>query len=355
MLLVAILGLALLIMVHELGHFLVAKLFGMRVEKFYIGFPPAAWKRRRGETEYGVGLIPLGGFCKISGMSEAEKLPDEVKPRAYYAQPVWKRNLVIFAGPFMNFVAAVLIVFVFLLAQGTVQPTLRVAQVVRTLSVKGAEVQTPAAKAGLTPGITLVGADGGRWTDWAQASSYFQSHLGRTFQLTYLTASGQARTVAVTPAASPDEAGKGFLGVRADVTHQRPAPWRAGWMAVTGSADIFVKTFQGLWQVVTGKIDPAGSDGATGVVGIVSISQQAVRQSWYPVLLAFLSINLGIINLFPILPFDGGHIFFNTVESVRGRKVDRRTLERFVAVGTTLLVALFVYLTFNDIKRLFGS
>ena len=159
----------------------------------------------------------------------------------------------------------------------------------------------------------------------------------------------------MTLAANPNAPGTGFLGVRAAVAHKRPAPWRAGWMAVTGSADIFVKTFQGFWQVVTGKINPGGSDGDTGVVGIVSISQQAVRQSWYPVLLAFLSINLGIINLLPILPFDGGHIFFNTLESVRGRKVDRRTLERFIAVGTTLLLVLFVYLTFNDIRRLFGS
>ena len=96
---VGILGLAALITIHEFGHFIAAKSFGMRVEKFYIGFPPAAWKRRKGETEYGVGLIPLGGFCKISGMSETEELPDEVKPRAYYSQPVWKRNLVIFADP----------------------------------------------------------------------------------------------------------------------------------------------------------------------------------------------------------------------------------------------------------------
>ena len=130
-LVVAVLGLALLIFVHELGHFLAAKAFHMRVERFYIGFPPAVVKRTWGETEYGVGMIPLGGFCKISGMTPDEKLPDDVAPRAYINKPVWQRNITIFAGPFMNFVAAVAIMFVFIQAGGIQQPTLTVAQVVK--------------------------------------------------------------------------------------------------------------------------------------------------------------------------------------------------------------------------------
>jgi len=91
-----------------------------------------------------------------------------------------------------------------------------------------------------------------------------------------------------------------------------------------------------------------------GVVGIVDVSGQAVRQGWYPVLLALLSANLGVINLFPMLPFDGGHILLNIVERVRGRRVDPRVLERMVAIGVTLLLLLFVFLTFNDLRRIFG-
>jgi Zn-dependent protease len=112
--LIAILGLALLITVHEFGHFIAAKSFGMRVEKFYVGFPPAALRRTRGETEYGIGIIPLGGFCKISGMLPEEEVPEGTGDRVYYKKAVWKRNVTIAAGPLMNFLAAAVIMILFI-------------------------------------------------------------------------------------------------------------------------------------------------------------------------------------------------------------------------------------------------
>jgi len=186
-LVVAILGLALLITVHEFGHFVCAKLFGMRVEKFYVGFPPAAWKRVRGETEYGVGLIPLGGFCKISGMTENETatLPDEAKPRAYYNQKVWKRNLTIFAGPLFNFLVAIVILFLFFTVQGQVRPTLKIAEVAQTLLVNGKRVATPATGAGLKAGDTLVGTNGQTWREWSQATAFLRAHPKQTVRLAY--------------------------------------------------------------------------------------------------------------------------------------------------------------------------
>ncbi|HMK93729.1 MAG TPA: site-2 protease family protein, partial [Thermoleophilia bacterium] len=180
-LLVAILGLALLIFVHELGHFLAAKYFHMRVERFYIGFPPAVFKRRRGETEYGIGAIPLGGFCKISGMTPDEELPDEVVPRAYYSKPVWQRNITILAGPLMNVVAAVVILFVFFQAAGIPRATLTVDQI-----VKG----TPAATSGLRAGDRLVSADGVALKSWDQATAFFASHPKKTVTFTYSTPRG---------------------------------------------------------------------------------------------------------------------------------------------------------------------
>jgi regulator of sigma E protease len=343
-LVVAILGLALLIFVHELGHFLAAKAFHMRVERFYIGFPPAVVKRTWGETEYGVGSIPLGGFCKISGMSPDEELPDEVVPRAYLSKPVWQRNITIFAGPLMNFVAAIAIMFVFIQAGGIQTPSLTVAQV-----VKG----TPAAAAGLQPGDRLVSADGTAFKTWDATTAFFESRPHHRVTLTYRTPAGQLRTVAVTLSTRPGAASKGFLGVSPRGTPSYPAPWRAAGRAVTQTAAIVGATFQGLWMLVSGKINPAGPEGAAGPVGIISVSQTAVRQSWYPILLAFLSVNLGIINLLPFLPFDGGHIFFNVMESVRGKRVDPRVLERAIAIGVVLLVTLFILLTYNDLHRIF--
>ena len=107
-------------------------------------------------------------------------------------------------------------------------------------------------------------------------------------------------------------------------------------------------------MLFSGQIDPTGDEGAVGPVGIIDVSQDAVREGYYPILLALLSVNLGIINLLPLLPFDGGHILFNTVEKVKGRRVDATVLERFAAVGVTLLVLLFLFLTFSDLQRIFG-
>jgi len=345
-LLVAILGLAFLITIHEFGHFIAAKAFGMRVEKFYVGFPPAAWKKTRGETEYGVGIIPLGGFCKISGMTPEEEVPDDTGDRVYYKAPIWKRNLTIFAGPFMNLVAAVVILFVFLLVQGTTTATLTLDEVV---------ADTPAAAVGLKPGDTVVGADGKTFEDWRQASEYFRANPGETIELTYVPAGGEAeKTVSVTLEEHPDAPGQGYLGVRAGTVTERPGVARAFWLGLVGLKDVTWGVFYGMYLLASGAIDATGPEGAVGPVGIIDVSGDAVRQGWYPILLAFLSANLAIINLLPILPFDGGHIFFNTVEKIRGRRMSPKVLERVVAFGVTLLILLFVLLTFNDIRRIFG-
>ena len=350
-LLVAILGLAFLITVHEFGHFIAAKTFGMQVEKFYVGFPPAAWKKRRGETEYGIGIIPLGGFCKISGMTPEEDVPEGTGDRVYHKAPVWKRNLTIFAGPFMNFVAAVVILFVFLVVQGTTTVTLTLDEVV---------AKTPAAEAGLKAGDTIVGVDGQRWTEWKQASEFFRDNPGKTVELTYVPAGTSAagtpaeKTVKVTLKEHPDAPGQGYLGVRAGTKAEHPGPLRAAWLSLVGLKDVTWGVFYGIYLLASGAISVSGPEGAVGPVGIIDVSGNAVRQGWYPILLAFLSANLGIMNLLPILPFDGGHILFNTVERIRGRRMNPKVLERIVAFGVTLLVLLFVLLTYNDIKRIFG-
>ncbi|HEY5387019.1 MAG TPA: M50 family metallopeptidase [Thermoleophilia bacterium] len=352
--LVAILGLALLITVHEFGHFIAAKSFGMRVEKFYVGFPPAALRRTWGETEYGIGIIPLGGFCKISGMTPEEEVPEGTGERVYHRKAVWKRNVTIAAGPFMNFVAAAVIMILFIGISGVPTASLKLDEVVPG---------DPAAKAGLVAGDTIVGADGHTFATWDQASAYFRTNPGKTITLTYLPAgaSGGAaaaaaeRTVKVTLIENPNIPGSGYMGVRAGIDNQRPGPVRAVWLGLVGFKDVVVGTFTGFWWLISGKISATGPDGAVGPVGIISVSRQAVQQSWYPILLAFLSFNLGLMNLLPILPFDGGHIAFNLLERVRGRRLDPRMFERIIAFGTVLLVMLFIFLTFNDVKRIFGG
>jgi regulator of sigma E protease len=344
---IAILGLALLITVHEFGHFIAAKSFGMRVEKFYIGFPPAALRHTWGETEYGIGIIPLGGFCKISGMTPEEEVPEDTGDRVYYKKPVWKRNIAIFAGPLMNFIAAAVILVLFVGIAGVPKASLTLAEVVKT---------APAGQAGLVAGDTIVGADGHRWTTWDQASAYFRAHPNDTIRLAYRPA-GQSgtRTVTVKLTTNPQAPGSGYLGVGAAVVHDHPGPVRAIGLGFQSFRDVAVGTVTGLWWLVSGRINPTGPEGAVGPVGIINVSRQAVQQSWYPVLLAFLSFNLGLMNLLPILPFDGGHIVLNLVERARGRRLSAKVFERMIAFGTVLLVMLFIFLTFNDVKHLFGG
>ena len=344
---IAILGLALLITVHEFGHFIAAKAFGMRVEKFYVGFPPAALRHTWGETEYGIGIIPLGGFCKISGMTPEEEIPEDTGDRVYYKKAIWKRNVTIFAGPAMNFIAAAVILVLFVGIGGVPRASLTLQEVVK---------DSPAGQAGLVAGDTLVGVNGQRWTTWDEASAFLRAHPNDTVQLTY-TPKGQSttRTVTVTLVENPQVPGSGYLGVGASVVRDHPGPLRAIALGAQGFKDVAVGTVTGFWWLFSGKINPTGPEGVSGPVGIINVSRQAVQQSWYPVLLAFLSFNLGLINLLPILPFDGGHIALNVVEKFRGRRVNARLFERMIAFGTVLLVMLFIFLTFNDVKHLFGG
>ncbi len=349
MLLVGVLGLAFLITVHEFGHFIAAKAFGMRVEKFYIGFPPAALRHTWGETEYGIGIIPLGGFCKISGMTPEEEVPPGTGDRVYYRKPIWQRNLAIFAGPLMNFVTAAVILILFVGIQGVQTATLGIDEVV---------AGGPAAQAGLVAGDVIVGADGQRFATWDEASAYFRANPGKTIALTYARdGDGGAgeHTTRVSLVENPDLPGSGYMGVRAALETRHPGPLEAVWLGLVGFKGVVTGTFTGFWWLFSGRISATGPDGAVGPVGIISMSRQAVQQDWYPILLAFLSFNLGVINLLPILPFDGGHIAFNLLERVRGKRLDTKVFERVVAFGTVLLVALFIFLTFNDVKRILGG
>ncbi len=346
---VAILGLALLITLHELGHFLVAKACGMRVEQFSIGFPPTAVSFTRGETEYGIGLIPLGGFCKISGMTPEEPTPEGTGDRAYYRRPIWQRSLTIAAGPLMNFLAAAVILILFIGIAGVPKTTLTLGEVV---------AGGPAAKAGLTAGATLVGANEQRWTSWEQAAAFFRANPNKKITLRYLPAgergAAHERTLALTLGENPKAKGSGYLGVAAGVVRERPGPFTAVKLGLIGFKDIAVGTFKGFGMLFSGKVNVAGPDGAVGPIGIIDVSRDAVQQNWYPALLAFLSFNLGLINLLPLLPFDGGHLVINLLEKLRGRRLSAVLLERMAGTGTALLVLLFLALTFNDIKRLLG-
>jgi len=353
-------GFAFLIIAHEAGHMVAAKAVGMRVERFFLFFPPRLWSVRRGETEYGIGAIPLGGFVKITGMNPDEELPPEVAPRGYYHQPVWKRIVVIGAGPAVNF----LIAFVILFGLGfTLEEPTR-------LAVGEIESGSPA-KGQLQPGDRLVSINGVE----RGAGDIDQQSERITGALAGLSCAGEltdgCRATTPAPVVVERDGRELTLSMR-PFYDERAERFRfgfsfvgAGYVAAHRSLGNSVRfAAERMWEVssqtvsIVGRIfDAEQREQISGVVGSYEVTRQSfefdLRQALF--VLALISLSLAVINLFPFLPLDGGHIFWSLVEKVRGRPVPFRVMERASVVGFALVLVLFVIGLTNDIERLSGE
>ena len=355
--LLAFLGFAALIVLHEAGHFAAAKAVGMRVERFALFFPPLWAKTRRGETEYAIGVIPLGGHVKITGMNPAEEIPPEVAHRAYFRQPVWKRIVVISAGPIVNIVIAFLLLAGIFWVNGTEEPPSRVASV---------KADSPAA-AVLKPGDEVVAVDGKRPVGETlreqndsiahQIATHTCAKNGPGCRATRPVAlqvrrGGELVTLHATPVydAAVD---RPLLGFTFGGTAYPAGPVRASGLSVETMWDVTsatVTTLAGIFQAEKRKQ-------ISGVVGTYETTRQSIEVSTTQALflLAIISLSLGVINLFPFLPLDGGHIFWAVAEKIRGRAIPFQTMERAGFVGFALVIALFVIGLSNDIGRLTGD
>jgi regulator of sigma E protease len=349
--LLAFLGFAVLIVLHELGHFTAAKAVGMRVERFSLFFPPLALRKKWGETEYAVGLIPLGGYVKITGQNPHEELPPEVAHRGYFAQPVWKRVVVIAAGPAVNIVLAFLILWGLVWAQGVSDPTNRIEQ-----------VSAPPAKGVLQPGDRLVEVDGVRG-NFETLKARIASHKcageqqngceAATPARIVVSRDGTERTLTLKPVYNADQDDM-LIGFAVGRTEPR----------AIGPVDAADRSVSEMWFFTTRTVDTiAGIFNAqkreqiSGVVGSYEATRQTIKISLERALylLAIISLSLGVINLFPFLPLDGGHIFWALAEKVRGRAIPFSVMERAGFVGFVLVIALFMIGFTNDVGRLTGE
>jgi regulator of sigma E protease len=350
--LLAFVGFSLLVILHELGHFWAAKSVGMRVEKFSLFFPPTLLSKRKGETVYAVGAIPLGGYVKISGMNPSEDLPDEVRDRAYHAQPVWKRIVVIAAGPAMNLILAFLLLFLFYAAIGPYKPV-----------VAGIDKEYPAAGT-LQVNDEIIAVDGRR-AEPEEVSERISAHrcperparagceAETPVRLTVLR-DGERRQLELTPIYDP-QVKRTRVGFQYGAADTREA------LSLGAAADYTVDQFwyftRATLELPARLIDPEKREEISGVVGGYETTRQTILNQPEDVIgiLAIISLSLAIVNLFPFLPLDGGHIFWAIVEKVRRKPVPLAVMERAGIVGFMLVILIFLVGFSNDLDRLSGE
>jgi regulator of sigma E protease len=349
--LLAFLGFAVLIILHEAGHFTAAKAVGMRVERFSLFFGPMIWKFRRGETEYGVGAIPLGGYVRITGMNPNEDIPADAVPRAYYNQPVWKRIVVILAGPGVNLLIAFVIIWALFLSNG---------QTVASKQVALVEKNMPASTV-LHAGDQLVSVDGVSGSPAAMRNQ-LGTHLCRGQQVNGCIAAtparivvrrhGQLLTYEIRPRYNA-QAKRPLVGFEFGDAQQSIGPVHAASLAVTGMWNVTTQTV----SVIARIFEPQERKQVNGIVGGYTVTQESFAHSTTLALqvLALISLSLAVINLFPFLPLDGGHVFWAVAEKVRGRRIPFEVMERAGIVGFALILLLFVIGLSNDISTLTGK
>ena len=339
--------LGVLIFVHELGHFLVAKWAGIKVERFSLGFPPKMIGKQIGETDYCISWLPLGGYVKMAGESPDE--PTTGDPREFMSKPVGVRSLVILAGPAMNFIAAVLIFIGVLWLHGRDMPD--PAQVV----VGPFVASGPADKVGIKTGDIIVAVDHQHVGNFDSMARLIHGKPGDTVEVLWKHSgdifSARIRT-RVDTAKTTDgrDTVVGIIGIGMGYITQKVgfADAVSGGLKQTG--DFCVEMVKFLGGLLSGSISIKN---VSGPVGIAQIAGRVAREGWAVLLsfMAVLSLNLALLNVLPVPILDGGHLVFLLFEKLRGRPLSMRQRTVAQQVGLVLLLLLIVTVTYHDIVR----
>jgi regulator of sigma E protease len=330
--LLTILLFCVMIIPHEFGHFIVAKLVGVQVNEFSMGMGPAIFQRQRGETLYSVRLLPLGGYCAMEAEDE-----ESDNPRAFTNKSAWEKFLVLIAGAAMNVITALLVMIIAVTAYGMPSNTLG--------TVTSGQ---PAAKAGIAVGDTIVAINDTKTSTWSEVVSAINSaEQGKTLQVTFKR-DGKEKTVSVTPSYSKKDK-RYEIGIACGRSHNLFRGIKYGAISTWNLNKLMIKS---IGMLFNGK---AGMDDITGPVGMVSMVNQTSSYGgiYYMYLVALICLNLAYINLLPIPALDGGRILFLIIRKLTRGRVSENAEEYFHLVGMTLLLVLFVFVTWNDITRLF--
>ncbi len=346
--LAAVVGLGVLIVFHEFGHFLLAKLSGVGVLTFSVGFGPKLWVKKKGETEYALSAFPLGGYVKMVGEDPEEEVKAVDLERSFAHKSLLKRTAIVAAGPGFNLLLAVFLLMVVFLFYGV--PVL-------SNLVGAVEPDSPAAQAGVQKGDRIVAVDGQGVTAWDDLSSAIKQSGGQPLALR-VQRSGEEVAMTVQPRKREVKNIFGelkedwMIGIGSQVSIEKGDPGLAVSKAFIQTYEYSKLTLIGLYKMITREVSPRNLGGP------ILIAQMAGQQAQegigsFLAFLAVLSINLGVLNLLPVPVLDGGHLFFFAVEAIIGRPVSLKYREKAQQVGIFLLLLLMIFAFANDIFRLF--
>jgi regulator of sigma E protease len=344
-----IIVLGVLIFFHEMGHFLAAKFFKVKVERFSFGLGPRLVGLKVGETDYRISAFPLGGYVKMVGEGLDEEILEEEKERSFSNKVVWKRMLIVICGPLFNFFFAI---GVFSLG------FLFVGQVILTSDVGEVKPDFPAYKAGLRSGDKIIRMAGSPIATWKELPDIVRKNKGKSIPVVFVRGDRQYKTE-VTPVTSSvknlfgEDVQETVIGVSPSGKYFTKSVgfWGAFQSGIVQSYEITKLTGLSLLKLVQRKV-PLESLG--GPIFIAQLAGQQAQEGWINLLFftALLSINLGILNLLPIPILDGGHLVFFAIEWIIGKPLSLKKREIAQQVGMFILILLMVFVFYNDVVRI---
>jgi regulator of sigma E protease len=352
----AVVFFGLLIFFHEFGHFILAKLVGVKVLKFSLGFGPRLIGKKIGETEYLISALPLGGYVKPLGEDPTEELREEDKPRAFNYQPVYKRAAIIFSGPLFNFLLAYIIFVIFL----SINLPVAIPDIASiTTTIEDVLEGSPAERAGLRKGDTIVSINGRSVREWGEMAEILSRNPGKELMLE-VRRGEELIKVPVTPEPTKikDEEGREVIVGRIGISKRLN-------MQVIKSESLLDAPVDGVkavykWSTlileVIGKL-LTGAVSTKQIGGPILIVDSAAKAASAGILtyfnfIAIISINLAILNLMPIPVLDGGHLMFMFIEVIRGKPLSEKTVSVMTRAGMALLILLIALVFYNDIVRI---
>ncbi len=343
----AVIGLGILVVIHEFDHFIIAKKTGVGVLTFSVGFGPKLLVKKIGETEYALSAFPLGGYVKMVGEDPEEEVKEVDIQKSFSHQGLVKRVAIVAAGPIFNLLLAVVLFAWIFMIYGI--PVL-------TTQVGGADPDMPAAQAGIEKGDRIVSVDGQAITNWEELSNRIKESQGRALNL-IIQRDNRQIDITVQPV---KREGRNIFGEQTDVwvvgitggevIVQKVSPWSAVGQAFAKTEEFTRLTLVALYKMIIGDISPKNIGGPLLIAQVAGQQAQAGLRSFL-FFIAILSVNLGVLNLLPIPVLDGGHLFFFLIEGIIGRPVKLEHRERAQQVGIFVLILVMIFAFYNDIAR----